>query len=26
MLALLELHLQVLHITAVRCPANTIDR
>jgi hypothetical protein len=25
-LALLELHLQVLHITAVRCPANTMDR
>jgi hypothetical protein len=25
-LALLELHLQVLHITAVRCPPNTIDR
>lgn len=25
-LALLELHLQVLHITAVRCPLNTIDR
>jgi hypothetical protein len=25
-LALLELHLQILHITAVRCPANTIDR
>jgi len=25
-LALLELHLGVLHITAVRCPSNTIDR
>ena len=25
-LALAELHLQVLHITAVRCPSNTIDR
>jgi len=25
-LALVELHLQVLHITAVRCPPNTIDR
>jgi hypothetical protein len=25
-LALLELHLQVLHITAARCPANSIDR
>ncbi|MEW6157282.1 MAG: hypothetical protein AB1813_07605, partial [Verrucomicrobiota bacterium] len=25
-LALLELHLHVLHITAVRCPLNTIDR
>jgi len=25
-LALLELHLQVLHITAVRCPPNTVDR
>jgi hypothetical protein len=25
-LALLELHLQILHITAVRCPSNTIDR
>jgi hypothetical protein len=25
-LALVELHLQILHITAVRCPANTIDR
>lgn len=25
-LALLELHLQILHITAVRCPANTMDR
>jgi len=25
-LALLELHLNILHITAVRCPANTIDR
>jgi hypothetical protein len=25
-LALLELHLDVLHITAVRCPPNTIDR
>jgi hypothetical protein len=25
-LALLELHLQILHITAVRCPANTLDR
>ena len=25
-LALLELHLHVLHITAVRCPPNTIDR
>jgi hypothetical protein len=25
-LALAELHLQVLHITAVRCPPNTIDR
>ena len=25
-LALTELHLQVLHITAVRCPPNTIDR
>ena len=25
-LALLELHLQVLHITAVRCAPNTIDR
>jgi hypothetical protein len=25
-LALLELHLQILHITAVRCPPNTIDR
>jgi len=25
-LALLELHLDVLHITAVRCPSNTIDR
>jgi len=24
-LALLELHLNVLHITAVRCPPNTID-
>jgi hypothetical protein len=26
MLSLLELHLNVLHITAVRCPPNTIDR
>jgi hypothetical protein len=25
-LALIELHLQILHITAVRCPPNTIDR
>lgn len=25
-LALLELHLNILHITAARCPANTIDR
>jgi hypothetical protein len=25
-LALLEVHLHVLHITAVRCPPNTIDR
>jgi hypothetical protein len=25
-LALVELHLSLLHITAVRCPANTIDR
>ena len=25
-LALAELHLHVLHITAVRCPPNTIDR
>jgi hypothetical protein len=25
-LALVELHLHILHITAVRCPANTIDR
>lgn len=25
-LALVELHLNILHITAVRCPANTIDR
>jgi hypothetical protein len=25
-LALVELHLNVLHITAVRCPPNTIDR
>jgi len=25
-LALTELHLQILHITAVRCPSNTIDR
>ncbi len=25
-LALAELHLQILHITAVRCPPNTIDR
>jgi hypothetical protein len=25
-LALAELHLQVLHITAVRCPPNTLDR
>jgi hypothetical protein len=25
-LALVELHLSVLHITAVRCPPNTIDR
>ena len=25
-LALIELHLNILHITAVRCPANTIDR
>jgi hypothetical protein len=25
-LARLELHLQILHITAVRCPANTMDR
>jgi len=25
-LALLELHLHVLHITAARCPPNTIDR
>jgi hypothetical protein len=25
-LALVELHLHVLHITAVRCPPNTIDR
>jgi len=25
-LALLELHLGVLHITAIRCPSNTIDR
>jgi len=25
-LAFVELHLSILHITAVRCPANTIDR
>jgi Periplasmic pectate lyase len=25
-LALVELHLQILHITAVRCPPNTLDR
>ncbi len=25
-LALVELHLNILHITAVRCPSNTIDR
>jgi hypothetical protein len=25
-LALIELHLNILHITAVRCPPNTIDR
>ena len=25
-LALLELHLHILHITAVRCPPNTVDR
>jgi hypothetical protein len=25
-LALTELHLNILHITAVRCPANTLDR
>jgi hypothetical protein len=25
-LSLLELHLSILHITAVRCPPNTIDR
>ena len=25
-LALLELHLNILHITAARCPPNTIDR
>jgi len=25
-LALIELHLHILHITAVRCPPNTIDR
>ena len=25
-LALDELHLNILHITAVRCPPNTIDR
>jgi hypothetical protein len=25
-LSLLELHLSILHITAVRCPSNTIDR
>jgi hypothetical protein len=25
-LALVELHLHILHITAVRCPPNTIDR
>jgi hypothetical protein len=25
-LALVELHLHILHITAVRCPSNTIDR
>ena len=25
-LALAELHLNILHITAVRCPPNTIDR
>jgi hypothetical protein len=25
-LALAELHMQVLHITAVRCPPNTLDR
>jgi len=25
-LALLELHLQILHITAARCPPNTMDR
>jgi hypothetical protein len=25
-LALVELHLEILHITAVRCPPNTIDR
>ena len=25
-LALVELHLNILHITAVRCPPNTIDR
>jgi len=25
-LALVELHLQILHITAVRCPPNTSDR
>lgn len=26
LLALVELHLNILHITAVRCPPNTIDR
>jgi hypothetical protein len=25
-LSLLDLHLSILHITAVRCPGNTIDR
>jgi hypothetical protein len=25
-LSMIELHLSILHITAVRCPANTIDR
>jgi hypothetical protein len=25
-LALVELHLNILHITAVRCPSNTVDR